>query len=236
MSIYAIADLHLSFSENKPMDIFGENWEKHEQKVRENWLKKVDDDDLVVLPGDFSWAMHLKDAKEDFKFLDNLPGKKVLIKGNHDFWWTTLKSMNAFLEENQFESINFIYNNAINYENKIIVGTRGWTIGETENAEKMKKRELRRLENSILFAKENFKPEKEIICALHYPPITKNMVKSNEKSDYLELLKKYNIKKCIYGHLHGKAHEEAVEGFIENIELNLVSCDYLNFNLKLIDE
>lgn len=236
MSIYAIADLHLSFNENKPMNIFGNNWDNHELKIEQNWKQQVKEDDLVLIPGDFSWAMHLKDTIKDFEFLNKLPGKKVILKGNHDYWWTTLKSMNDFLEENEFKNISFLFNNAIEYNNKIIVGTRGWAITETENSEKMKNRELLRLENSIIFAKNNFENSKEMICMMHYPPISKSMIERKEKSDYLELLKKYNIKKCIYGHLHGKAHKEAVEGNIEDVELKLVSCDYLDFKLQLIDE
>lgn len=125
MSIFIIADLHLSFNENKPMNIFGEKWNNHSEKIKQNWKKNVKEHDLVVIPGDFSWAMHLKDTYEDFKFLNDLPGKKVLIKGNHDYWWTTLKSMKKFLDENNFKNIDFIQNNSIIYDNIIICGTRG---------------------------------------------------------------------------------------------------------------
>ena len=126
MSIYAISDLHLSFDDNKPMDIFGETWEKHTKKIKENWNKKVEKDDLVLLPGDFSWAMYLKDTYKDFEYLNSLSGKKLLLKGNHDYWWTTLKKMREYLEENDFKNIDFIYNNSFLFEDKIIVGTRGW--------------------------------------------------------------------------------------------------------------
>jgi len=126
MSIYAISDLHLSFGDNKPMDIFGEVWDNHTEKIKENWNKKVKENDLVLLPGDFSWAMYLKDTDKDFEYLNSLPGKKLLLKGNHDYWWTTLKKMREYIEENKFENIDFIYNNSYLYEDKIIVGTRGW--------------------------------------------------------------------------------------------------------------
>ena len=112
MSIYAIADLHLSFGQDKPMDIFGENWIGHEEKIRRNWMDKVNSSDIVLLPGDFSWATYLKDTKKDFEFLNSLPGKKLMLKGNHDYWWGTVTSMRKFLEENNFENIDFIYNNA----------------------------------------------------------------------------------------------------------------------------
>ena len=116
MSIYVIGDLHLSFSTDKPMDIFGDNWEDHTEKIKENWLKKVTENDTVILPGDFSWATYLEESKADFEFLERLPGTKIILKGNHDYWWTTLKKMNEFLEENNFKSIKFLYNNAIEVE------------------------------------------------------------------------------------------------------------------------
>lgn len=236
MAIYAIGDLHLAFNENKPMDIFGENWKDHEKKIADNWKKTINDEDLVVLPGDFSWAMNIKNTIDDFKYLNDLPGKKILTKGNHDYWWTTLKSMNNFLAEQKIKNISFILNNAIEYDKYIIIGTRGWPFENSEKGYKMLKRELARLENSIAYAKTYFDNKKEIICALHYPPITKLMLDNNIKSDYLEILKKYSINKCIYGHLHGQSHIDAVEGMIEGIELKLVSCDYLNFMPIIIAE
>ena len=149
MSIYAISDLHLSFGDNKPMDIFGVNWENHAEKIRENWVKKVKEDDLVLLPGDFSWAMYLKDTYKDFEFLNSLPGKKLLLKGNHDYWWTTIKKMREYLVENKFENIDFVYNNSYEYKDKIIVGTRGWQDGKTAEDRRLIKRENFRLELSL---------------------------------------------------------------------------------------
>ena len=119
MSIFVIADLHLSFKNPKPMDIFGDNWENHAEKVKEDWKKKVTENDVVVLPGDFSWETYLKDTIQDFTYLNNLPGKKILLKGNHDYWWTTITSMRKFLQENQFTNIDFLYNNSYEFENKI---------------------------------------------------------------------------------------------------------------------
>ena len=149
MAIYTIADLHLSFLKEKPMDIFGDNWENHAEKIKKNWIKKVKPEDTVILPGDFSWAMYLEDTALDFAYLNELPGTKILLKGNHDYWWSTLHKMEEFLEQQKFKNIYFLYNNSYLVEDKIIVGTRGWNILDTENDKKMIKRENARLELSI---------------------------------------------------------------------------------------
>ena len=229
MSIYTIGDLHLSFNENKPMSIFGENWEGYEEKVRENWIRLVKKDDLVVLPGDFSWSMYLKDTYKDFEYLNKLPGKKLLLKGNHDYWWSTVSSMRNYIKENNFENIDFIYNNSYEHENKIIVGTRGWSFGEDAESKKMINREVSRLELSIKSGIENYGADKEIIAFIHYPPIIKQNVENNEINDFIQTLKKYDIKKCYYGHLHGTAIKEAVEGIYFDIEFKLVSADAIGF-------
>ena len=235
MAIYVIADLHLSFLEDKPMNIFGDNWENHAEKIKNNWLQKVKKEDTVIIPGDFSWAMYLSDAKLDFEYLNSLPGKKILLKGNHDYWWTTLKKLNEFLEENNFKNINFLYNNSYLVENKIIVGTRGWNILDLESNSKMIKRENARLELSIQDGLKKYGENKEIIAFMHYPPVNKNSVLKNEKNDFIKTFEKYNIHRCYYGHLHGQSHKEAIEGKIENIEYKLISADYLNFNLVKIE-
>ena len=149
MAIYAIADLHLSFLQDKPMNIFGDNWENHAEKIKKNWIEKVKPEDTVVLAGDFSWAMYLNDTKLDFKYLNDLPGTKILLKGNHDYWWGTLSKMNEFLKENNIENIKFLYNNSYLVENKIIVGSRGWNTLDVDENSKMIKRENARLELSI---------------------------------------------------------------------------------------
>ena len=149
MAIYTIGDLHLSFHENKPMSIFGENWEGHEEKIKKDWTKKVQENDLVVIPGDFSWSTYLKDTVQDFDYLNKLPGKKLLLKGNHDYWWTTVTSMRNFVQENYFENIDFLYNNSYEYENYIICGTRGWSSTEDGEDKKLLKREALRLELSL---------------------------------------------------------------------------------------
>lgn len=231
MSIYTIGDLHLSFSQDKPMDIFGNNWKNHELKIKEDWLIKVKENDTVILPGDFSWAMHLEDTYLDFKYLNELPGKKILLKGNHDYWWTTVTSMKKYLEEHNFNNIDFLYNNSFEIEGKAIVGTRGWSLQESENSKKMINRESQRLELSINSAIKEFGMKKEIIAFMHYPPIVKPFLLDNNHLEFYKILKKYNIKKCYYGHLHGKSHLDAVTGEVGEIEFNLVSADYLDFKL-----
>lgn len=234
MSIYAIGDLHLSFNENKPMSIFGENWEGYEEKLKDNWANLVKQDDMVILLGDFSWSTYLKDTYKDFEYINKLPGKKLLLKGNHDYWWTTLKSMRKFIEENKFQNIDFIYNNSYEFEDKIIVGTRGWMLGEDEESKKMINREVNRLEISIKDALQNFGDNKEKVVCMHYPPIIKQNLQRNEINPFVHILKKYNIKQCYYGHLHGSAINDAVEGEYFGINFKLVSADGLKFNLLKI--
>jgi len=260
MAIYFIADLHLSFTNHKiekPMDIFGENWENFEERLKQNWIDAVSENDLVVIPGDFSWATYLDEAIEDFKFLDALPGKKLISKGNHDYWWETLAHMQRFVKENDINSVEFLMNNSYEFENKIIVGTRGWLLNDKEDGERMIAREVNRLELSIQDAlkKENAelkgqtdnkahtdkteqtasqKQDKEIIAVLHYPPVNKEMVSRNEAGPFIETLKKYGIQKCFYGHLHGESHNDAIEGDYQGVQLKLVSADYLNFKPYLL--
>ena len=231
MSIYVIADLHLSFKEPKPMNIFGNNWTDHPERIRKNWLEKVKEEDLVVLPGDFSWAMHLEDTYEDFKYLNSLPGKKLLLKGNHDYWWTTLKKMREFLKKNNFSNIDFIYNNSYMYENTILTGTRGWAVLDSDNSKKMIKREDIRLKLAIEEGIKEYGTDKEIIVFMHYPPLISKNLLENPNLDFYKTLKQYNVKKCYYGHLHGNSIYDAVEGKIQGIELKLVSADGLDFKL-----
>lgn len=232
MATYTIGDLHLSFHENKPMSIFGENWEQHEEKIKKDWLKKVKEDDLVVIPGDFSWCTYLKDMLEDFSYLNQLPGKKLLLKGNHDYWWTTVTSMRKFLKENNFNNIDFLHNTAYESSSYIIAGTRGWGQNEEGEDQKLLKREVARLELSLEVANEiNKNQEKEVIVFLHYPPIILSNLINNEMSEFIKVMKKYEIKKCYYGHLHSTSIKEAVEGKHYGIDFKLVSADALDFKL-----
>ena len=234
MSIFVIGDLHLSFNNPKPMDIFGEHWTGHEEKVRNNWIENVKENDLVILPGDFSWETYLVDAKKDFDYLNNLPGKKLLLKGNHDYWWTTVTSMRTYLKENNYKNIDFLYNNSYEFDDKIICGTRGWSIIDENADEKLINRELIRLEISLQDGINKYGDGKEIIVFMHYPPITKNKILTGEEAKFVEMMKKYNVKRCYYGHLHGASIVDAVEGDIEGIEFKLVSADGLDFKLHKI--
>ena len=225
MSIYAISDLHLSYNTDKPMDIFG--WKNYENKIKENWNSKVKESDLVILGGDFSWSMDLKDTYKDFEFIHKLTGKKILIKGNHDYWWGTLTKMKKYINEIGFNDINFLYNNSYEFEGKIICGTRGWNFTDLqEDDEKIYNREIQRLKLSLEDAVKKYGTDKEIIVCLHYPPL-----KTNEISDFVRVMEEYNVTKCIYGHLHGPAHKFIVEKNIDNIQYIMTSCDYTNFDL-----
>ena len=235
MSIYVIGDLHLSFSADKPMDIFGMNWENHAEKIRENWISKVKENDTVILPGDFSWATYLEETYKDFEFLNSLPGKKILSKGNHDYWWTTVTSMRKFLKENNFENIDFLYNNAFLIEDKIITGTRGWlNAWKSQENYKILKRENERLKISINKGINEFGADKEIITFIHYPPFYKEEI-IPEEIDFSKTLKNYNIENCYYAHLHGESHKDAIEGVVNGIEYKLISSDYLKFDLLKIN-
>ena len=230
MAIFTIADLHLSFNTNKPMNIFGTNWENYEEKIKKDWQEKVTEKDLVVLPGDFSWAMYLDETEKDFAYINSLPGKKILLKGNHDYWWSTVTSMRNYIKEKNFENIDFLINNSYEFEYKIIVGTRGWALTEDAEDKRLTQREVARLELSIKSGIEQYGTEKEIIAFMHYPPITKN----NLNTEYIKILKKYNIKRCFYGHLHASAIQDAIEGNIDGIEFKLVSADGLDFKILKI--
>ena len=235
MSIYVIADLHLSFKVNKPMDIFGNNWDNHPEKIKKYWLENVKPEDTVILPGDFSWATYIEDAKLDFDFLNSLPGKKILLKGNHDYWWTTLAKMREFVLDNNYENIDFLYNNAYLVEDKIIVGSRGWALQDGEENRKMIKRENERLKLSFKYGIENFGDNKEIIAFMHYPPIASENLLGNNYLDFYKTMKEYGVKDCYYGHLHGNSHSDAIEGDVGGINFHLISADYLDFKPQNIN-
>lgn len=225
MSIYAISDLHLSFNTNKPMNIFG--WDKYEQEIKKDWESKVKEEDLVLLPGDFSWEMKLENTYKDFEYINNLPGTKLLLKGNHDYWWNTLTKMREYIKQMNFKNIDFIYNNSYIYENNIIVGTRAWNLNDNVEDEKIRKREALRLEMSIQDGISKYGLDKPIIACLHFPPLSR----TNKITEFTEILKKYNVQTCIYGHLHGQSHENAIEGIVNGVKYIMVSCDYTKFKL-----
>ena len=193
--------------------------------------KKVKEEDTVILPGDFSWATYLEETYKDFEFLCSLPGKKILSKGNHDYWWTTLTSMRKFLKENNFNNIDFLYNNSYLVEDKVIVGTRGWiNTWKSQENYKILKRENDRLKLSINSGKKQFGEDKEMIAFIHYPPFYKEVL-IPEEIDFIKTLKDNNISTCFYGHLHGESHKDAVEGMINGMNYKLISSDYLKFDL-----
>ncbi len=223
MAIYCLADLHLSFGCSKSMEIF-KGWENYVQKIEENWRRVVTDEDTVVIAGDISWAIKLRDAYQDFKFLNALPGKKILIRGNHDYWWATASKIKQFFEENNFNTLSILFNSAVVCEDKWICGTRGWiNNSEEEKDEKIFARENQRFKFSV----DKVQPDgREVIAFLHYPPV----YYLNESEEIINLMIERNIKKCYYGHIHGgEATKKVVNGNYKGISLNLVSCDYVGF-------
>lgn len=229
MAIYAISDLHLSKAvPNKSMELFGKDWENYEQRLDENWKSTVTDQDTVLIPGDISWSIDLDKAYEDFAYIDSLPGNKIIIKGNHDYYFSTLTKVNKFLEDNNFNTIKILNNNSFCIENINICGFRGWGNTEDDNVDdyKIYLRELIRLELSLNSIPEEHK-SKDIIVMTHFPPF---------RYEIKETFKKYNVKVCIYGHLHGDGHYMIKEGLIDGVEYKMVSGDYTGFNLVKLND
>lgn len=228
MSVFTIADLHLSFGVNKPMDIFT-GWKNYTELIEKNWRKLVNENDAVVIAGDVSWGMTLEESKPDFAFLHNLPGTKILLKGNHDYWWNTKNKMDSFLDENGLTSIKILNNNAFEADGKVICGTRGWLYNSASDEDvKIMNREAGRL-NLSLDAGEKLDGEKVVF--LHYPPVYDTM----ECKTVLDVMLERGIKRCYYGHIHGKhAAKKAPTGEYKGIKLQLVSCDYVQFMPVLV--
>ena len=227
MALYAIGDTHLSLRSDKPMDVFGGGWEGYVDKLREGFAP-VEDSDTVVLCGDLSWGMSLEEARDDFAFLNSeLPGEKWLLKGNHDYWWTTASKMNAFFAANGFTRLHILHNNCALYGDTALCGTRGWFFEEngTPHWEKVFNRELIRLEASLKAA-----GEREKICFLHYPPL----YRGDRCQEIIDLLERYQVRVCCYGHLHGASHRLAIEGVQGNVDYRLVSADFVGFRPKKI--
>ncbi len=228
MALFAIGDLHLSSNSDKPMDVFGSHWLFHHEKIRSNWLANVSQEDTVLIAGDISWAMRLQEATADLSWISALPGNKILIRGNHDYWWSSITRLNSM-----FEGMRFIQNNYFTYQEFAICGTRGWISPNktkfTEEDNRIFTREARRLELSLEAALQG--GHKEIIAMLHYPP-TNDLL---EPSLFTQLLEKYGVAQVVYGHLHGEeSYAAGLQGEYRNINYHLVSCDYLNFDLKKI--
>ena len=229
MALYAIGDLHLSLGCDKPMDVFGGRWLNYVDKLAEGF-SALASDDVTVLCGDLSWGMSLEQAREDFMFIDRLPGRKIILKGNHDYWWSTASKAMRFFEENGISTIDILHNNCFYYGDTALCGTRGWFYEEERSASHDKKimlREIGRLETSLKAA-----GGKSKIVFLHYPPKFLNY----ECPEILELLVKYGVSECCYGHIHGKGCPAAFQGVKNGVSFRLVSADYLMFKpIKLRD-
>ena len=229
MALYAIGDPHLSLGADKPMDVFGGRWENYVEKLKCGF-SALGDDDICVLCGDISWGMDINAASEDFRFISKLPSKKIILKGNHDYWWTTASKMKNHLALLGIGNIEVMHNNCFFYGETAICGTRGWFFEEetgSEHDKKIMRRELGRLETSLKMAGES-----EKLVFLHYPPLYRDYV----CHDILEILRTYGVKKCFYGHIHGIGRRHAFEGLHDGIDYRLVSADHLNFKpLRILE-
>ena len=227
MALYAMGDLHLCLGAPKPMDVFGGAWVGYMDKL-EKGVSVIGPGDTTVLLGDLSWALDLEQAKADFAWIDKIPGKKIILKGNHDYWWSTASKFYKFCEENGFENLYVLNNNSYEYQDWSICGTRGWFFEEERSSphdEKVFKRELIRLETSLKTAENRTK-----IVFLHYPPVYKGYI----CEEIIALLKQYDVRTCYYGHLHGASHGLAVEGCWDGIEYKLVAADKLDFRPHIV--
>ena len=239
MAVFVIADLHLDTVTNeKSMEVFGNRWQGYIEKIQKNWTRVVSDDDTVIIPGDISWALTTEDALADLKWIDALPGRKIIMKGNHDFWWSTLSKMRRFFCENCINSIDILYNNALEVENYIVAGSRGWFVDKSvqpskavsADYDKIVNREVIRLKLSLDEAKKlSESTGKEIIAFFHFPPVWSDF----ECVEILETLKEYNVSRCYFGHIHGCYAQGGVFKW-ENIEFRMISADFLDFLPQII--
>lgn len=227
--LYTIADTHLSFTTEKPMDIFGHRWENHAEKLKENWLKKIKPEDTVVIPGDISWGIDLEEAKEDLLFLDSLPGRKLIGKGNHDYFWGTVNKMTAFIDNCGITTMSFLYNNAYLVDNKIVCGTRGWMseFGVKAEDERIIKREAQRLELSLEqgMKLKNENPDAKIIVFTHYPMVFGDFI----NYEFIDILYKYEVNTVYYGHLHNIKESQLDKSYL-GIDFHLIAGDYIGFD------
>jgi len=230
LKVFAISDLHLSAKVDKPMNIFGGNWDNHLEKIKEDWQNKVSDDDIILMSGDFSWAMTLDDAMFDFNSISELKGKKVMIRGNHDYWWSSISRIREITDNNFY----IIQNDSIKIGDYVICGSRGWlTPGSTDfdsQDEKIYLREIERLRLSLKSAQKLKVDGDKLICMIHYPPFNAR----REASGFTELFESFNVDKVIYGHLHGKESRTDLFFTKNGIGYFLTSCDKLDFKLASI--
>ncbi len=240
IALYVISDLHLSTldSTNKSMEVFGRRWQDYIQRIEQNWKRLILPEDTVIIPGDISWALSLEESLSDMKFLDSLPGKKILGKGNHDFWWSTMKKHEEFFKKNGIKTISFLYNNAYESDSVIIAGTRGWyndadATGAPDNADfqKLINRESLRLKASLASAEELKKhsPDKEIVAFLHFPPFWNN----KESGNLCDILLEHGVRRVYFGHIHGNYTVPSQYEY-KGIVMTIVSADYLEFVPKIV--
>lgn len=225
MALYTIGDLHLSFSCDKPMDIF-KGWQDHPKRLEENWNNVVSKEDTVVVVGDLSWGMSLEEAAADFDFIERLNGQKILLRGNHDYWFSTKKKCEDFFEAQGYRTMHLLFNNAFSCENIVICGTRGWMLEQGAD-QKVLQREVGRLRMSLEAGKAY---TGEPVAFLHYPPV----YYVNESKPLLDVLAEYGIRRCYYGHIHGTGFSYAIDGVYRNVDYHLVSCDYVDFTPVLV--
>lgn len=221
MSVFAIGDTHLSGAVNKPMDVFGGAWDNYTEKLKCNWERTVSDTDTVVIAGDVSWAMSMREALCDFELLAGLPGRKVIVKGNHDYWWDTVSKMTRILNEHGIFGFEFIYNSCALTENYALCATRGWCERKNEQDDKIIEREAGRLERSLMCAPIGL----EKVVFMHYPPV----FEGGCIEEFVAVMQKYGVKRCFYGHLHAASIKNAVRGTHFGIEFFLVSADAIDF-------
>lgn len=239
MSLFVISDLHLDVLTNeKSMEIFGDKWKDYTQKIYKNWTRIVADGDTVVIPGDISWALSLEGSIHDLKWIDSLPGKKIIMKGNHDFWWSTVTKMKRFFDENDILTINILHNNAIEADEYILAGSRGWFVDKsvqptkalTVDYEKILNREKIHLRMSLEEAKKiQLNSDKEILVFFHFPPVWNGF----ECTEIIEILKEYQIRRAFFGHIHGSYNVSSVFEY-EGIEFKMVSADFLDFIPQIV--
>ncbi|MBP5185698.1 MAG: metallophosphoesterase [Clostridiales bacterium] len=242
--MFAIADLHLGLSVDKPMDVFGPAWNDHVERLEKNWREKITSSDTVLIPGDISWGISMEEALADLRFIDELPGTKILSKGNHDYWWGTTKKVEDFMAANGLTTLKILKNKGFVVENTLIAGTRGWILPENPESkkddEKIYLREVGRLERSLIDSirafeageadgEEEEKPDVSSvrkIAMLHYPPI----YETGHENGFTKVLEQYGFDLCLYGHLHGRAHQSAFNGEKNGVEYRLIAADYLKFD------
>ena len=233
MKVFAISDLHLSFETNKPMDLFGGHWTNYEERIRTDWNQKVGPDDVGIIAGDISWAMKMDDTKKDFEYIHSLAGKKIIIRGNHDYWWKSISKIRETLAPDAFA----LQNDAIKIDKFVFAGTRGWRVPERRMVQsgedkKIYEREIIRFELALKDAKTKIAEGDTLIAILHYPPFNA----TQDDSPFTKLCEQYGVAHCVYGHLHGKSVRAEPIVKKSGVTYHLTSCDLLNHTVALISE